>query len=100
MLESIGDEGAPVGSALLEGADDTVGAGVMVGALVGSEVVVVLGPLEGTNEGISDGIEEEEGGNVGTAVEDEGLDPSYEKDMDMEKDMTSTSLSRTSSSLG
>jgi hypothetical protein len=99
-----GDEGASVSSTLLEGVDDVLGAGVMVGTLVGSEVLGV-GPLEGTNEGISDGMEEEkEGGKVGTAVgkeaagglvaEDEGLD------MDIEKDMTSTSLSITSSSLG
>jgi hypothetical protein len=78
-------EGTPVGSALLEGPDDTLGAGVMVGTLVGSKVLVVVGPLEGTNDGISDGMEEDEGGKVGTAVgeeavgglvaEDEGLDP-------------------------
>lgn len=87
VFELTGDvEGTPVGSVLLEGADDTLGAGVMVGILVGSEVLVVVGPLEGNNEGISDGIEEEEGGKVGAAVgkeatgglvaEDEGLDPS------------------------
>jgi hypothetical protein len=131
VFELTGDEeGASVGSALLEGADDALGAGEMVGTSVGSEVMV--GPLEGTNEGISDGIsdgfsdgisdgfsdglsdgisdgmeEEEEGGKVGTAVGKDvagGLladdDPSYEKDMDIEKDMTSTSLSRTSSNLG